>query len=102
MDFEIKTEGEKYRLVSYGGENGETSVGYLCSLQDLQDLLVQAKAALAKQPIVSKGMFALAAGKNRQKPYRLISYVSDHSDGFRMTMVDTNRLKAALESMNYG
>jgi hypothetical protein len=102
MNFEIKAEGAKYRLISYSGENGESSVGYLCSLQDLQDLLVQARAALAKQPIVNKGMFALAAGTNRQKPYRLVSYVSDHSDGFRMTTVDTNRLRATLESMNHG
>jgi hypothetical protein len=100
MDFEVKNEGDKYRLISYSGENGETSIGYICSPQDLQELLKQAKAALAKQPIANEGIFALAAGKNKQKPYRLIAHINDHSDGFKMTMVDINKLKATLETIN--
>ena len=53
--------------------------------------------ALSNQPVKNEGMFALMLGHDRLKPYRLVVYGTNKSDGFRMTMVDLNKLLAALQ-----
>ena len=102
MDFEIKKiEEADYRLIVYTSDDAST--GYVCVLRDLTDLHAQAVDALDNVPVTPSGMFALLLSSvSKDKPYRLISYASEHSDGFRMTRVDINMLKVALEAFFNG
>ena len=102
MEFEIKSENENFRFIIYNGEDGENSIGHVCSKSDLNYLLTEASAALSNdQPIINQGMFALIVGQNRIKPYRLIVY-DDHSIGIRISKFDINKLKAILEEFFHG